>query len=249
MTSPPHLARSASVNGGLPVLCKTPTAERRETFHPTKNRPWLQAAEDCSRLEVGKTGLVRHKAARSQADTHGWGKPEHSDQAQDTTSLHIGVCPDGNTPETSGTPGLVTNSEQPSANHRRQNGRSVVCPVSLLPFAVASPNPALPGGTNVKVPLPAAGCSQRGQDSFHRFRNARVRPSLRKPHVAQRSVDCQTSRLSEVRPGVVCSSSSEKAATVRAANSDTAQPCPPRLRPAAGVFCRLHSQVATRRIQ
>ena len=80
-------------------------SERRDDLPNNKKRPWLSATKDCSPLDAGKTVPAKYEpSAEGVASRRG--KPEHVEQAQDATGAHIGVWPkQGNTPETSGTPG------------------------------------------------------------------------------------------------------------------------------------------------
>lgn len=155
-----------------------------------------------------------------------------------------------------------------SPNHRLQNFSLV--PYRVLPHIFARlggaygevlwPNSHLSGvGRSTRIGPLASGRLSSSLDCGSACRSRTSLPVRDRQLHHVRSASEQTlardhgQEKSEARPALFpilpCpapSSSPEKAATVRAATSGTAQPCPPRLRPAAGVFS---DSCFTRRIQ
>jgi len=93
----------------------------RAQRHSTQSEsPWLSAATDCCQLEVGDLQKYEPAAAGVALDR---GKPEHGDQAQDTTSTHIGVRAD----------------EQPAGEHLASAGNLYDSALAILSLPPKKP--------------------------------------------------------------------------------------------------------------
>lgn len=70
-----------------------PTLNVETTFH-TNRKGMAESREGLLPKRRVHMGLTGHEAGHVEVDTCDRGKPEHGDQARDTTDSHIGVCPD-----------------------------------------------------------------------------------------------------------------------------------------------------------